>query len=413
VFHSKASDLSGRISQAHDRYATTGQALTAAAGPMADAQQRAWAAVWAAKAAQQQMTANAPAPKPPPGSPPPTAAEKAAAQQQASDYSSAQSSYNTASSNFAAAVSDYQRAAGAAAGKISTAIGNDGLKDSWWDRNFGWISTVFKVIGGIVLVLAIVAVILLLPGVGEALAGALLAMDLAADAAGATALVATLTTAAEWTAAGLTALQAGFDFAAAKTGKESWAYFAADMASLATFGLGLGATKIVEGLAEGAEGVGKAVAAGRAGRAAMGDGLGWVYSLSAHGVPLADGLSRLAGLGGKLDAAFEAADGAKTALADALKEAEPGTLSTLLTKSKDIAEGLSKLDKIGTEVPGVVRIAIQDGTATGVAAVNGGLQWGTYIATHVTTVTGLLPSGDQAAINAAVAQFRQSLSHVP
>jgi hypothetical protein len=148
-------------------------------------------------------------------------------------------------------------------------------------------------------------------------------------------------------------------------------------------------------------------------RAEMGPLSGWVYSLSARGVPFVEGTARLLGMGGKLDAAFEAADGAKTALADAIKEAEPSTLRLLATKSKDIAEGLSKLDTINSEVPNVIRIGLRDATATGVAAVNGGLQWGSYVATHVATISNLLPSGDQAAIDAAVSQFRQSLSHVP
>lgn len=66
VFGSHATDLAGRISQAQSRYGTTGKALTAAAAPMDEAQQRAYAAVWEAKEAQQQMAANSPGPAPPP-----------------------------------------------------------------------------------------------------------------------------------------------------------------------------------------------------------------------------------------------------------------------------------------------------------------------------------------------------------
>lgn len=416
VFHGKASDLSGRISKAHDRYAATGAALTAAAGPMATAQQQAWAAVWAAKAAQQQMAANAPEPKPPAGSPPPpppTAAEKAAAAQKASNYSAAQSSYSTASTNFSNAVTAYHNAASAAAGKISGAIDNDGLKDSWWDRNFGWISTVFKIIAVVVLIIAIVAIVLLIPGVGEALAGWLVAMGIAADATAAATMVAALSTTLEWIGFGLTALQASFDGISALTGKESATAFWVDIASLATFGLGAGASKIVEGLAEGAESVGKAVAAGRAGRAEMGPLTGWIYSLSAHDVPFVEGLARLGGLGDKLDSAFSAASSAKTALADAIKEAEPSTLSLLMTKSEKIAEGLAQLDKISTDVPGVIRIAVQDGAAKGVAAINGAVQWSSFVGSNGYSIYSALQGSDQAAVNAAVAQFRQALTHVP
>lgn len=410
VFHSKASDLSGRISKAHDRYATTGQALTAAAGPMADAQQRAWAAVWAAKTAQQQMAANAPAPQPPLGSPPPpppTAAEKAAAQQKAGNYSSAQSSYSTASTNFATAVSDYQNAAGKAAGKISTAIDHDGLKDSWWDRNFGWIKTVFEIIGVVVLVIAIVAIILLLPGLGAAL----VAMGIAEDLAAATAMIGTLSTILDGTAFALTALTAAFDGVAWQTGKESATAFIVDLASLATFGMGAAASKIVGGLAKGAESVGEAVAAGRAGRASMPMLMGWVYSLGAHGAP---GVADFLRVGDRLSTALDAASGARTALADAVKEAEPKTVTLLWTKAEKVAAGLAKLDEISSKVPNVIRIEARAAAGRGVAGINGAVQWtGFGVSNGYSVYQDVVPSGDQAAVSAAVAQFRQALSHVP
>jgi uncharacterized protein YukE len=58
VFASHASDLATRISQARERYEIAGRALTASVEPMYDGQERAYAAVWEAKDAQEQMTAN-------------------------------------------------------------------------------------------------------------------------------------------------------------------------------------------------------------------------------------------------------------------------------------------------------------------------------------------------------------------
>jgi uncharacterized protein YukE len=106
VFHSHAADLATRISKAHERYATAGKALQACAGPMDDAQQRAYAAVWQAKAAQQQMTANAPGPPRPPGSPPLTDVQKAQQRARQAAYDDAQSSLAQATRRFDEAVSD-------------------------------------------------------------------------------------------------------------------------------------------------------------------------------------------------------------------------------------------------------------------------------------------------------------------
>ena len=270
---------------------------------------------------------------------------------------------------------------------------------------------VFKIIAVVVLVLAIIAIVLLIPGVGEALAGMFLAMGMTAEAA--TALVATISTVAEISATVLTAFQATFDGFAAATGKESWTNFALDIASLATFGMGIGASKLVESVTEGAEGIGKVVAAGRAGRAEMGPFLGLVYSLGSRSA-FVEGAARLAGLGGKFDDAMEAAEGARTALETALKEAEPGTATLLWTKSEDIAEGLAKLAKISDEVPGVLRVEVARGAATGVAAINAGAQWGSFVSSNGYDLWSSLNGGsDAAAIAQAVAQFRQAESHVP
>jgi hypothetical protein len=172
-------DLATRITQAQARYAAAGQALQRCAPPMGDAQQQAYAAVWQAKAAQEQMTANAPAPPSPPGSPPPTLAEKTAASRRAANYEDATTALAQARRQFDAAVKEYQSAATKAANAIYAEINHDGLKDSWWERNSGWISTVFKIVAIVIMVLAIVSLILICPLTGPAIA-ALLGMSAAA-----------------------------------------------------------------------------------------------------------------------------------------------------------------------------------------------------------------------------------------
>ena len=135
-----------------------------------------------------------------------------------------------ATRNFDDAVTDYRSAAARAAHMIGSAISHDGLKDPWWDRNFGWIKrTVFKIIAIVVVVLAVVALLLAMPWSAALLASML-------GFFGAEVSVATLGTIAAgigWTLFGVTAVQAAYDGTAAATGKESRTAFA-----LAAAGMG-------------------------------------------------------------------------------------------------------------------------------------------------------------------------------
>lgn len=134
VFREHASDLAGRITKAQGRYAAAGDALTGWVQPLTDAQDGVYQAVWDAKSAQQQMTANAPPPPPKAGTPPPpppTPDEQAREKARSTAYSQAQTDLGTARTAFDRAVSDYHTAAGTAARKINDAISHDGLKDSW------------------------------------------------------------------------------------------------------------------------------------------------------------------------------------------------------------------------------------------------------------------------------------------
>jgi uncharacterized protein YukE len=383
VFASKASDLATRIVAAKERYADTGGALTACANPMYEAQQQAYQAVWQAKDAQQQMTANAPGPPRPPGSKPLTKDQQQAEQTRQDNFSSASGSLSTARTNFDNAVSDYSNAVNRAVNAINNAINNDGLKDSWWDRNFGWISKVFTYIAIAVIVLAVVALIIACP-----FSAPLLAMiGISAEAA------ATIGTVLGWTLFAITALQAAFDGYAAATGKESWLAFGLDVFALVTFGFGKYAEVLGKGVVEGAEGTAKVVAGNRAASEAMSArGLpGFLYSVSKFGP--AESIMRLLGAGNAIDAANEASKGAVTTLETALKGAEATNLTTFLTMSSDMSEHLAKISVLTDQVPGSLRIGVSSALVHGLAASDGLLQWGSFMSGGVFTLNGILTGG--------------------
>jgi uncharacterized protein YukE len=418
VFQSHAADLATRIAAAHDRYATAGSALTTCAPKMYTAQQSAYQAVWDAQAAKDQMTANAPAPPPKPGSPPLTSAEKLAATQRAAAYDGATTDLKNATTRFDNAVSDYHDAAQKAATAIRNEIGHDGLKDSWWDRNFGWISKVFMIIGIVVIVLAVIALILVCPLTAGFLVG-----FLGAD------LVASLAGAIGWAIFGLTVAQTIFDGIAAGTGKESWTAFIIDCISLATLGFGDGLGKVafggrtilpeikgllprvIEPLAEYAEGAGKSVFAARAGRAFMQDnGLpGLLYSLGKR----APWALSLFGKGDVLDGALGAANAAKETLETSLKGAEPGNLLSLFAMSSDAAETWSKLSILDQNVPNMVRIIVPKAAVGATIGLEGGAQWASFIGGNSYTISSWLQGDGSGQFDQTIGQFRQMLGQVP
>jgi WXG100 family type VII secretion target len=406
AFQSRAADLATRISRAQERYAVAGQALSNCAQPMYDAQQQAYAAVWQAKDAQQQLAANIPGPPPVPGGPPGTAEETATATRRRLAYDDATTALASARRRFDSAVQDYQRAAAKAAAAINAEISTDPLKDSWWDRNFGWISNAFKVVAIVVTVLAIVALVLICPLTAGVIAGILgmtsvTALETAATAIGLLAL-------------GGTVAQSIFDGISMATDKESWTSFAIDLASLAAFGLGEGAGTIIKGLVKGAEEVGEGVAAGRAGRAFMSArGLpGILYSLGSRSRTVATILGRL-GQGDKLQGAIKAATDARGAVAKAVKDAEPGNLVVLWSMNSDIGKDMAKLSELDEKVPGVLRIIVPKVAATGLTAIEGGVQWATFAGGNAYNVYQWTSGDDpQAGVDQTVTQFRQVLSRV-
>jgi uncharacterized protein YukE len=407
AFQSRAADLATRISKAQERYAVAGQALSTCAQPMYDAQQDAYAAVRQAKDAQQQLAANAPASPAPTGSPLPTAAETAAATRRQLAYDDATTALASARRRFDNAVQDYQAAAARAATSINAEISTDPLKDSWWDRNFGWISGVLKVVAIVVAVLAIVALVLICPLTAGVIAGILgmtsvTALETAATAIGLFAVAGTVA-------------QTIFDGIAMATDKESWTSFAIDLGSLAAFGLGEAAGTIIKGLAKGAEAAGDRVAAGRAGRAFMSArGLpGILYSLGSRSRTVAAILDWL-GQGDKLQGAIKAATDARDVVAKAVKDAEPSNLIALWSMNSDISKGMAKLTELGEKVPGALRIVVPKAAATGLTAIEGGAQWATFAGGNAYNIYQWTSGDDpQAGIDQTVTQFRQAQSRVP
>jgi uncharacterized protein YukE len=417
AFQSRAADLATRISPAQERYAVAGQALSSCAQPMYDAQQEAYAAVWQAKDAQQQLAASAPVPLPVPGGPPPTAEETAAATQRRLAYDDATTTLASARRSFDGAVQDYQTAAARAAASINTEISTDPLKDSWWDRNFGWISDAFEVIAIVVTVLAVIALVLIIPGAAVLIAGfltdalALLPGTLAVSAGTLTSVGAGAGIAATVG----TAASAVFDGTAAATGKESWTAFEIDLASLAMVGFGEGASALAKGLAEGAEDTTKTVGAARAGRGFMSaNGLpGVLFSVASRSSAVAKVLDWV-GQADKLEGATKAAADARTAVAAAVKEAEPSRLAVAWAMNAEVAEGDAQLAALDTKVPGVLRIIVPKVLGRALMVTEGGGQWATFTGGNAYNVFQWTSGDDsQAGIDQTITQFRQTMSQVP
>jgi uncharacterized protein YukE len=418
VFQSHAADLSTRISKAQERYGVAGQALTQCAGSMQAAQQDVYTAVWKAKAAQDQMTSNLPLPAPLAGGPPPTADQISTARRRQASYEEASTSLAQARRQFDTAVGDYQAAARRAARAIEAEISHDGLKDSWWDRNFGWISEVMTIVAVVVAVLAIVALLLICPWTAALIADFLTwGLGFFSTAEVTAAAVTSLGSSLGYVAAAMTAVSAAYDGIAAGTGKESWTSFEIDIASLAAFGTGEGAGAIMKVLADGAEDAGKAVAAGRAGRAFAADhGMpGWVFSLSSRTGPAGQAVMGLLGKGDVLTGAVDAASAAREGVEAAVKAAEPGNFASAWTMSHGVATDWAKLGVLSDQVPGVIRIMVPQAIGRTVMAGDGLVQWsgmGLGDTWNAWTVAHW-NQNDSSEIDQTIGQFRHMISQVP
>lgn len=393
-FSSSASDLADRIEKAHQRYATTGDALTGWAPEIDRAQDAVYTAVAQVQAQQDVARANAPQPADPStADKPPTAEQQAATRRRAGAYDDAQTAIRRATDAFHDAVARYNSKAGAAADSVNQASHHDGLHDSWWDRNFGWISTVMKIIAIVIIVLVIVAIVLACPAALAAIAG-----FLSVEAS----TLAAVATVAEWAAFGLTAASTAFDIAAAKTGKGSWTSVILDVASLCTFGFGKLAEAGIKGIAAGGEAVGKGVTAGRAGRAATrAEGVwGSLYSMGSKSPELRSLLSLSPKVAKALEAGDKAASAATEELEAALKGVKANGMFAALTQSTDIGKDVAKLSELAKKFPTVLRILGAHGAGVGLAGVDAAAQTGVFgVAAGYTVVSQAQELIDDAALD--------------
>lgn len=390
VFVSKASSLATRITQAEQRYATAGKALTAAAGPMYDAQQQAYAAVQRAQDAQQRMTASAPGPALAPGSPKPTAAQQAAAAAKAARYSAAEDSLSQAKSSFNSAVEAYRSAAEAAARAINNELSHDPLTDSWFEQHFGWLMNFFHILAYIVMGLAIIALLIACPFTAGFIAG-ILSVSMST--------LATVGTIIDTATLLITVGQTVFDGIAAHDGLESWTSFGLDILGLATFGLGKGAEMAGDKLVDVGKEAGEEAAAETASDAAKDAYLqprtshnAWVRAHPAEAgagafVFSPSGMAAEAEEAGKL-AGIAAAQSVGKAAEEAAARGIAANAVALSTMSGDIAKQVAELNAINSAVPNVAKVGTMLNGLKGLAGVSGIIQWGGFSVSAWSTFAG-------------------------
>ena len=406
-FHDSASGLADRIQKAQHRYETAGQVLRDWAPQIDTAQAAVYAAVKDVQEAQQALRDNAPAAALPAGAPPLTPDQETAARQRAAACGDASTIIAQATSRFHDAVDAYNTAAGRSADAIEAAYSHDGLKDSWWDRNFHWISAAMKIIAIIVIVLAIITIFIACPWA----VGLLAVMGMSVE--GATAAVATAT---------MVGIAASLilDTMAAETGKQSWTAAILDVLAAATFGFGKLAELGVGALAKYGEDIAEAVAAGRAGRATM----------AAHGLPrltysaarVSQTLRSLLTLSPRvsraLDAADQAAAKASADVAASLDGVEGSRFVAMAAQSPGIAKDLAKLLELSASLPGVVRLALSRAVASAVTATDAAAQSTTLVGTTGYNVTGdvkewIEERDFEARLDDILHQYSSPLVHVP
>lgn len=247
-----AGDLAERIGKARTRYEAAAEALSHYGNRLDDVQRTAYDAVRRAQDAEDEQRAlRSAAPVPPGAGATPEQLALATEDRRRHDdaVSAAATALSTARGDYEKAVESYHDLAAEAARLLRDGRADDGLADSWWDRNAGWISAVLDAIGAFVLVLTIAALVIGVFATGGLLAAAVPVL-LAAGAA-------------------LTAVSFGGHLALWLTDNGSGADVLWDLAGLLTFGLGSAATKLARGTAALAARAGGRAAATEAGRAAF------------------------------------------------------------------------------------------------------------------------------------------------
>ena len=247
-FATIAGELAERIGRAQGRYDAAARAVTEFANRLDDVQTAAYGAVRRAQDAedaQRALRASAPTPPGPAATPEQLTVAREEQRLHERAETAATSELAAARRDYERAVADYHQAAGDAARTLRAGRSDDGLADSWWDRNAGWISDVLDVVGAIVLVLAIVVLV-----IGVVATGGLLLAAMPV-------LIA------------LSAISFAGHLALWITDNGSGADVLWDLAGLLTFGLGAGVARGVRGLVGVASRAGGGAAATTAGRQAF------------------------------------------------------------------------------------------------------------------------------------------------
>lgn len=402
-FAEVAGDLSDRIGRARHRYEAAARALTQFANRLDDVQTAAYGAVRRAQDAEDaQRALRSSAPPPPSPAATPEQLTVAREEQRLHDraVTAASSELAAARRDYDRAVSDYHQAAGDAARTLRVGRSDDGLADSWWDRNAGWISDVLDVVGAIVLVLTIVALVIGVVATGGLLLAAvpvLLALS-----------------------AGLSAISFGGHLALWMTDNGSAADILWDLAGVLTFGVGTSIAAGARALVGVAARVGGRTAAREAGRQVFvrASRSSLLYDVS-RWLPFGrELLSLWPGLRAILATADEQA-----ALARAGVETLAGVPSTTLTRflmlgDTGAAQSLSAISGIHQAVPGSLAVAALAGLSRTVMI--GGITvpgYGLHVQSGADVYDDFVTAPDeeardQAALEQIVQQWSMPLVHV-
>jgi uncharacterized protein YukE len=349
TFVDKAGGLAERILKAKGRYEAAARALQQFADDLGDVQTRAYGAVRRAQDAeadQRALQANRPPRAPATATPEEASAAAAEVRLHQDAVDDASARLATARNDYDRAKADYDSDARSAARILRNASGREDLKDSWWDRNAGWLKTAIKIIGFVVLVLAVIALVIsiFIPGLNVAVGA--LALSQVLNLVG----------------AGLTALTLAFNIGLLATDNGDWSAVIEDVVSLATFGLGQFAGAIVGKLAGAASRIGMSVAASRAGRAAFTSRHlpGRLFDLGQRVPATRTLLSAVPRMGRVFDAADVDAAAARATI-QSLDGANAPFLSRLLAWGDvDLSKGVTLVSRIDNAVTDVHRLGALD-----------------------------------------------------
>ena len=407
-FADAAGDLADRIGRAEQRYEAAARALDHFGDRLDDVQTRAYDAVRRGQGAQEEgrrLRAARPARAGASATPEEVLAASAELRAHEDAIDAVDTRLSKAGEDYRSAKDDYGRLASAAAAMLRDGRRGDDLTDSWWDRNAGWLRTALKVIGAVVLVLAIIALViaLFIPGLNVVVLGAAVSAVTALNVAGAT----------------LTSVMLAGHVGLWQSGNGEFSDVVWDLVGLATFGLGFAIAPAARALGGAASRIGQGIAATRGGRAAFSArGLpGRLFDVGRR-VPLTRPLLSLsARMRGAFQAADEAAESARGGVATLT--GRPTTMGSrvLAFADRDMAELTTLVSRIDDAVPGSIRVEALDTIAKGSAAVWGwGVQGGLLVQSGYSQVDAWVLEPRQEARNAqdreeTVQQWSMPLLH--